>query len=159
MIRLGVISDSHQAQLWAEAFLRQARKRRYDAVVFLGDGESEARFLSRRLEMPLHFVAGNCDWSSKAPRELLLRYEGHTLLATHGHLHDVKWEMDHLSYYAEDQGADIALYGHTHIPKCEYVGPTLTLNPGALMNGCYAELELDRERVLPRLLNLEDVVG
>lgn len=156
MIRLGVISDSHQSQLWAEAFLRRAEKAKYDAVVFLGDGESEARWLARRLSMPFEYVAGNCDWSSKAPRELLLRFEGHTLLATHGHRYDVKWEMDRLSYAAEAQGADVALYGHTHIPKCEYVGPVLTVNPGPLMEGCYAEVTLEGRRVTPRLLNLYD---
>ena len=156
MVRLGVISDSHQSAFWAERYLDLANKRGYDAVVFLGDGESEAKWLKRRLKMPFEYVAGNCDWSSKAPREIFLHFAGHTIMATHGHMHDVKWQMDSLSYYAEAHGADIVLYGHTHIPKAEFVGPVLTVNPGALMNGYYAELELDGGRVVPRLLSMVD---
>ena len=156
MVRLGVISDSHQSEFWARRYLDLANKRRYDAVIFLGDGESEAKWLKKRLNMPLEYVAGNCDWSSKAPRELFLRFGGHTLLAVHGHKFDVKWQMESLSYYAEEHGADVALYGHTHIPKAEYVGPVLAVNPGALMNGYYAEVELDGARVVPRLLSMYD---
>ena len=154
MVRLAVISDSHQSQFWVERFLKRANRERYDGAVFLGDGESEARWLARRLKLPFQYVAGNCDMFSKVPREILLRYEGHTILATHGHMHDVKWEMDDISYYAEERGADIVLYGHTHIPKAEFVGPVLCVNPGALMHGDFAELTLEGKRVVPRLLNL-----
>ena len=156
MVRLGVISDSHQSQFWVERFLKRANAAKYDAVVFLGDGESEAGWLRRRLKMPLHFVAGNCDMFSKSPREVVLEYGGHRIMAVHGHLYDVKWEMDRLSYAAEAQGADIALYGHTHVPKAEFVGPVLTVNPGALMRGCYAELSIDGPRAAPVLLRLDD---
>ena len=156
MIRLGIISDSHQAQFWTERYLELANREKYDAVFFLGDGESEARWLKRRLSMPLYHVAGNCDVFSKAPRELVTDLGGHRLLATHGHLLDVKWGLDRLSYTAEAQGADIALYGHTHVPAAEFVGPVLTVNPGALMSGCYAEIELDGKRVVPRLLSMSD---
>ena len=154
MIRLGVISDSHHSEHWTSLFLNRANREGYDAVYFLGDGESEARWLSRRLTMPFQYVAGNCDLFSQTPRELLVKHGAHRLLAVHGHLFDVKWEMDTLSYYAEERGADIVLYGHTHNPKAEYVGPVLMLNPGALEDGCFAELWLDGNRATPKLLRL-----
>lgn len=156
MVRLGVISDSHHSEYWVQSFLRRATKEQYDAVYFLGDGESEAKWLKRRLKMPLYFVCGNCDVFSKAERALIGEHEGHRLVAVHGHYLDVKWGLETLSYYAEEQGADIALYGHTHIPRAEFVGPVFTLNPGALMNGNFAELTIDGKRVVPRLLYLGD---
>lgn len=156
MIRLGVISDSHQNQLWTERFLELANRERYDAVFFLGDGESEARWLRRRLNMPMHFVAGNCDVFSKAPREIVESFGELRVLAVHGHLYDVKWELDRLSYAAESQGARVALYGHTHIPAVEYVGPVLTMNPGALTRGCYGELNIEGKTAIPLLKRLTD---
>lgn len=36
-----------------------------------------------------------------------------------------------LAYRAKDNGADIALFGHTHEPLCEYAYGVLLLNPRA----------------------------
>lgn len=154
MVRLGVISDSHRADHWVRQFLKRANAQRYDAVYFLGDGEAEARWLARRLDMPLYALAGNCDMPSKNPRERVDRWEGCTLLAAHGHTLDVKWGLQALSYRASEVGAGVALYGHTHEPRAEYVGPVLTFNPGALMEGCYGELTIDGGRIVPRLFDL-----
>ena len=133
MVRLAIVSDSHQSQFWTQRFLDRANKERYDGVFHLGDGEAEARWLSRRLKMPFQYVAGNCDMFSKVAREIFASYEGHRILACHGHTHDVKWGLEQLSYYAEERGADIALYGHTHVPEHipSYKGVTI-LNPGSL---------------------------
>lgn len=154
MVRLGIVSDSHQSQFWTERFLKTANEAGYDAVIHLGDGEADARWLERRLNMPIRYVAGNCDLFGKAARELFISHEGHRILACHGHLHDVKWGLERLSYYAEERGVDIALYGHTHEARACYVGPVLMINPGALMRGRYAELLLDGGRVVPTLKEL-----
>ena len=154
MVRLAIVSDSHQSQFWTQRFLDRANKERYDGVFHLGDGEAEARWLSRRLKMPFQYVAGNCDMFSKVAREIFASYEGHRILACHGHTHDVKWGLEQLSYYAEERGADSALYGHTHEAAASYVGPVLMINPGALMRGRFAELVLDGTRAIPTLLEL-----
>ena len=159
MIRLGIVSDSHDYGDWLERWLALSRERRYDAVFHLGDYHSDARWLERRLDVPMYCVAGNCDTFSKAPRMVRATYGGHTLLAVHGHLQDVKYRYDTLSYYAEENGADIALFGHTHRPYTGYEGRVLLLNPGALMNGRYAELLIDGDRVVPYLLDLRDKDG
>ena len=154
MVRLGLISDSHNRESCVQRFLAVAERERYDAVYHMGDGESDARWLGRRLKMPLVFVAGNCDMFSKAAREARGQHEGHRLLAVHGHLYDVRYGLDRLSYFAESNGADIALYGHTHDPRVCFVGPTLMINPGALMDGRYGELLLDGARMVPRRMRL-----
>ena len=156
MIRLGIISDSHNAQTWVERWLALANRQKYDAVFHLGDGQGDAKWLGRRLDMPLIAVAGNCDYRSGLPGEALSTYGGHRLLAVHGHRHDARWGLEQLSYYAESRGAGIALFGHTHEPVAYYVGPVMMINPGALLRGCYAELTLDGRRIVPSLLSLNE---
>ena len=79
------------------------------------------------------------------------------MLAVHGHRFDVKWGLDQLSYYAEERGAKVVLYGHTHIAAAEFVGPVLMVNPGALMRGQYAELVIDGDRATPYLKDMSDI--
>ena len=156
MTRLGIVSDSHGYDLWLERYLELCRREKYDAVFHLGDYDSDARWLERRLEIPMISVAGNCDSFSKKPRMARAAYGSHRLLAVHGHLQDVKYGYDRLSYYAEDQGATIALFGHTHRAYVGWVGGVLLVNPGALMDGRYAELTLDGESTVPLLKSFKD---
>ncbi len=154
MIRLGVISDSHDRTVWLEKYADKCRGERYDAVFHLGDHDSDARWLERHVDCPVLFVAGNCDMFSKTPREVQASWEGHRILAVHGHMQDVKYGLERLSYCAEERGADIALFGHTHEPYVGWLGPVMLMNPGALMNGRYGELLIDGRRLVPRLGNL-----
>ena len=155
MTRLGVVSDSHDRGVWLERYLKLCRKEKYDAVFHLGDYDSDARWLQKRLETPVIAVAGNCDMFSELPRMVRAAYGPHRLLAVHGHLQDVKYGYDRLSYYAEEKGAEIALFGHTHHPYAGYSGRTLMINPGALNEGRCGELLLDGKRVVPYLLDLK----
>lgn len=156
MIRLGVISDSHDRTYWIERWLEFAKGQNYDAVFHLGDYDSDARWLSRRLDAPMTSVAGNCDMFSKLPCMARSAYGTHRILAVHGHLQDVKYSYDRLCYYAEEQQCGIALFGHTHRPYAGYEGGILLMNPGALMDGCYGELLLDGDRAVPRLYSFRD---
>lgn len=156
MFRLGIVSDSHNSQFWLERYLKKCRAEKYDCVFHLGDLHSDARWLERRLEIPMICVAGNCDMFSDQAREARATYDGHLILAVHGHHQDVKYGYDRLSYYAEERGADIALFGHTHRPWVGWVGRAMLMNPGALMDGCYGELLIDGKRLVPKLYNFKD---
>ena len=105
---------------------------------------------------PLIAVAGNCDMFSSQQRMARAAYGAHRILAVHGHLQDVKYGYDRLSYYAEEVGANIALFGHTHEAYAGWMGGVLLVNPGALMDGRYAELVLDGDRATPYLKSLKD---
>ena len=156
MVRLGIISDSHERGLWLERFLARAQREKYDAVFHLGDVCEDAQWLERRLETPFYSVAGNCDYLSWRPRALTAEYEGHRLLAVHGDMQGVKGGLATLARFAVDNGADIALFGHTHRPCAAYEGRILCVNPGALRDGRFAELTLDGGRMIPYLKNLND---
>ena len=154
MVRLGIISDSHGGMVRLGQFARLAEREKLDAIIHLGDGQSDAKWLQKNVSMPVHFVAGNCDWPGSAPREARLSFGGVQILAVHGDNYGVKLDYGPLSYYAEEAGAAIALFGHTHQPFAGYVGGTMLLNPGALNAGKYAILEIEKGNAVPFLKEL-----
>lgn len=156
MIKLGIVSDSHGREIQLERFERICRQEKYDAVIHLGDTREDARWLEKNLPVRLISVSGNCDPFSKQQREARMVYEGHRLLAVHGDAYGVKYGFERLSYYAEEIGAEIALFGHTHQQFSGYVGGILMINPGALKDGCYGELLLNGSHVIPWGRSLND---
>lgn len=84
-------------------------------------------------------VMGNCDFGTQRSSALVCETDGVTILATHGHLSDVKYDysLETLTSQAIEAGADIALFGHTHRQHLsENRGVTL-LNPGTAGRGYY----------------------
>ena len=154
MVKLAVISDSHWGQVHLEMFLRVARAENFDAILHLGDGISDAKRLAKELTTEVHYVAGNCDPRFSCDRELRLTYGDVRILMVHGDLYNVKYDNGPLSYYAEEAGAQVALFGHTHQPFASYVGRVLMVNPGALKDGRYAVLQIDRGQAVPFLKEL-----
>lgn len=154
MLKIAVISDSHGAKVRLDMFRRVAEEEKFDAVIHCGDGVSEAKWLGKNLPCEVKYVAGNCDFFGKDPRELTATYGGVRMLAVHGDLYDVKWDLTRLSYYAEEKLVQIALFGHTHQPFAGYVGGTMLVNPGALKDGRYAVVQIENGQAVPFLKTL-----
>ena len=105
------------------------------AVLFLGDGLDEVHTLASR--MPLYAVRGNCDYGAADEDELLVKIGRHRALLLHGHTAGAKSGEDGLIARARARGADIVLYGHTHLRSERYLtpeegGPLWIFNPGSL---------------------------
>lgn len=136
VMRVGVFSDSHGDR---EALQRLLDKMgRVDAACFLGDVASDAMFLRDRLaamphEPVLYAVRGNNDLASMLPDDLLIELGGRRIHMEHGHRCP---SLMTLAYRAQDRGAQIALFGHTHEPHCEFAYGVLLLNPGSAGNRC-----------------------
>ena len=156
MTRIGVVSDSHGGRLHLERFVEICRAENFDLVFHLGDVLEDARWLEKNLEIPVTSVAGNCDFYAHHPREARVTVEGKRLLLLHGDRYRVKLGYDMLSYYAEENSMDAALFGHTHQPFAGYVGRALLVNPGALKNGHYCILEVSAGDIVPRILNMDE---
>ena len=156
MTRIGVVSDSHGGKLHLERFIEICRAEHFDQVFHLGDVLDDARWLEKNLEIPVTSVAGNCDFYAHHPREARVTVEGKRLLLLHGDRYRVKLGYDMLSYYAEENAVDAALFGHTHQPFAGYVGRALLINPGALKNGHYCILEVSAGDIVPRILNMDE---
>lgn len=156
MTRIGVVSDSHGGRLHLERFVEICRAENFDLVFHLGDVLEDAHWLEKNLEIPVTSVAGNCDFYAHHPREARVTVEGKRLLLLHGDRYRVKLGYDMLSYYAEENSMDAALFGHTHQPFAGYVGRALLINPGALKNGHYCILEVRAGDIVPRILNMDE---
>jgi len=114
-----------------EAVLEKTRKS-IDAVVHLGDGWDEIHDIMRAYpNIPLYAVTGNCDYGS-GPSSLTFHFAAKKFLITHGHKFNVKSGYLRLSLWAQENEADVCMFGHTHVPELFYSGRTLMLNPGSV---------------------------
>ncbi len=133
-MKVAVFSDTHGV---TTPMVRAIRQVRPDALVHLGDYERDTAVLLKEFpELPLYHVCGNCDYAPSAPNCLTVQLGPVTVFLTHGHLYHVEYgHIDSLVYAAQEAGAQLALYGHTHIPLHEDVGGVKVLNPGAAGKG------------------------
>ena len=137
-MRVGVFSDSHGDHEALDELLE--RMGALDAVCFLGDVARDAEHLRERLAaMPnqpvLYAVRGNNDYYSTCtlPWDLLIELGGVRIYMTHGHR---LVSLMNLAYKAQECGAQVALFGHTHQVLCETAQGVLLLNPGSAGNFC-----------------------
>ena len=135
-----VLSDSHRNRKNIDRAV--ALNRRADAILFLGDGIDDLGGESAFMGIPVFAVRGNCDvfsfsHSQNFPEELSLSFEGRNILMMHGHRFGVKISEDRALSYAYQKGADILLFGHTHIPTEKYIPCGETVNETVFERGMY----------------------
>ena len=82
------------------------------------------------IDMLIHAgdVEGNLEKILGPKRE----YKIHKVFLTHGHHYGVSWTVANLRDAAEDCGAEVAIFGHTHRPFLEEQNDILLLNPGSV---------------------------
>lgn len=134
MIRAAVFSDTHGN---TEPMLRAARASGADVLIHLGDYDRDALCLREVfLDTPLYSVCGNCDLTPLAPERRVITLGPVRALLTHGHLYGVsRWQADTLAYAAQELGAQLAMFGHTHAAVYETVGGVTLINPGTAGKG------------------------
>ena len=125
-----VISDTHGNVPVLEKLLPLMREADY--VFHLGDGAADLARFYKELSGKIFSVGGNCDVFFSGDREGLVEIEGVTLLYCHGHRYSVKRGTDELLARAQEQGAAVALYGHTHEARIDERKGVTLINPGAL---------------------------
>lgn len=155
-----VFSDSHGTIEPMTALLEQELP---DMVIHLGDHADDAKKLADRFPMRLVSVAGNSydDLYGGAPERMLLKLEGHTVLACHGHRYQVKSSLLALGYAAQSAEADLVLFGHTHTPCDVTDGAVRFINPGSAGRGylhgnTYARLTVTQDEISCEIRRLSD---
>ena len=150
MKRLFVMSDSHDTKGMLELCAQYIEERRYDEIIHLGDFRRDADWLEERLGRSITAVAGNCDFFSHELRETIIRVEKVNIFICHGDKYGVKTGYDRLSYHADEMTCKMALFGHTHQPFAADVGGVMLVNPGTLINGRAAEIDIDGDKITVR---------
>lgn len=127
-----VLSDSHAGLSFMRAAVKAVRP---DALVHLGDYYDDGEVLAKENgHIPMYQVPGNCDRFRcfGKPELLCLDVGGVRMLMTHGHNEGVKYSQSRLIAQAQQFGAAIALYGHTHVVDCHREENGLwVVNPGS----------------------------
>lgn len=105
-----------------------------DIIVHCGDApREETNWLTEYCRAAtVVCVRGNCDFSSCGKKDSeMLNVQGKNIMITHGHLFRAKYGLAGLAAAAEQRGADIVFFGHTHIPTDETIGNVRLINPGS----------------------------
>lgn len=153
-VRILVVSDSH-GRIDILKRVIQTYGFSCDALIFCGDGindlflilsKSSSDFELKKCIPPLIiFVRGNNDGISysffdgkneinaRIPNSQTLKVLDKKIFITHGNSFSVYYGTENLAFTAlEENGAQIALFGHTHIPSDEITKKVRCINPGSI---------------------------
>lgn len=129
-MKILVVSDSHGF----EGNLRKVIERvePIDMLIHLGDFESGEDRIKKMVNCDVHMVPGNNDYAPHLDRDKVVSIAGHRIFLTHGHKYGVYYGLYGLYDKAKENNCDVVLYGHTHIPKINYMDDITFVNPGSI---------------------------
>lgn len=130
---VAVVSDSHGNRNSIEKLKKRISKA--EVLIFLGDGESDLLEICSEFKGEVYAVKGNCDMSNKYPEERLIKILDKKIFICHGHRYGVKYGYNSIFYRGKELGADIVLFGHSHLPIIEEEDGILLMNPGSISHG------------------------
>lgn len=134
-MKILVFSDSHGTISHMEKAVQLETP---DHMIHLGDYTRDSLALAQRFPLiPLHFVAGNCDYGDTSPTEQVITLDGVRLFLTHGHRYQIKYMYLRAVYAALEENAQILLFGHTHRAECFQEQGLWAMNPGTAKLGSY----------------------
>ena len=131
-MKIGIVSDSHGNTSVFEDMLAMPGAAEAEMWLHAGDFAPDADDLEIMSGKRVVRVLGNCDfYVDGVHEETVVVVAGHRIFLTHGHLFNVRFHTMMLAEAARTAGADIAVYGHTHIALEEH-GDVTVLNPGSI---------------------------
>ncbi len=129
-MKILVVSDSHGKNKYLDEVIKKVSP--IDLCIHLGDLEGSEHFLEGVLDCPLEMIAGNNDYFLDLPKVKELMIGKYRVLMTHGHRQRVNFGVEDIKMWGRENGANIVLFGHTHLPFLE-ISPDITLlNPGSI---------------------------
>ena len=148
-MKILVLSDSHGKVGLLEDIINDNAGA--DIIAFLGDGERDFYRALRNCRVPedkeIWQVQGNCDPLSREEVTLIKEAAGIRFYVTHGFEQAVKWGLDKISYKAEEQRCQVALFGHTHSRHLSNHGGVILFNPGSVAAGSYGLININNGEI------------
>lgn len=156
MKRILIFSDTHNDINPCIRLLMNMKD--VDAIIHAGDCVRDAEDLHYAFpDIPMHYVRGNNDFLSGAPDKLTVTIGGKKILIVHGHMERVKYDLSlsTLTEKGEQTNADLVVFGHTHMPRTEYRGKMIILNPGSVrFTRTYAVAEIEDDVLKTSIINI-----
>ena len=151
-MKILIVSDTHRNEDNLISVLE--REENLDLLIHCGDVEGAEYEIEHYAGCKTVFVAGNNDFFSGLPREVVLELEGYKVWVTHGHNYYVNANPEYIRKEARARGMDMVFYGHTHRPVIDKTEDLLVVNPGSLTyprqdgrQATYAILEIEKKEV------------
>ena len=152
-MKILILADSHG--FW-ETIYKIALREKPNVILHAGDGQGALERLAALLaeDLPhcvLHGVRGNCDRDDRVtPTNLLVELGGLRIYMIHGHLFpELRFGLlTNAAAFAKKQGADLLVYGHSHVQKDTVAGDLRCVNPGAAYQDRYAVLVIGADGAL-----------
>lgn len=136
-MKILLVSDSHRD---VKYLYEVVEKENPNIIMYAGDYSSDAYDLNLAFDIPVYIVRGNCDYDDYTGidiEEIKIDGLGKVIL-THGHLFDVKRNMNSIYTMGVEKNANMVIFGHTHIQHLSKFNNILFVNPGAIVNHEYA---------------------
>lgn len=93
-MKILIVSDTHGHEENLERVVEKVGK--IDCLLHLGDVEGQEDYIEALVSCPVHIVAGNNDFFSELPREIVVTIGDYRILMTHGHYYGVSVETSML---------------------------------------------------------------
>ncbi|MDR0321556.1 MAG: YfcE family phosphodiesterase [Treponema sp.] len=103
-------------------------------AAFLGDGLSDIRPAvdATGFLCDWKLINGNNDFGFSLPESSVFDFEEHRFFICHGHRYTLYGGYNALVAAARNEGADVALSGHSHVPYKKTVSGIQLINPGSV---------------------------
>ena len=125
-----IVSDTHGSY---DNFDRAvAIEKPFDVLVHCGDVGIDLDEVEIRQQCQVHVVSGNNDFGRFYPDKKIFFAGDTKIVALHGHRYRLYSDLMPLYYLANENDAEVVMFGHLHVPMIEdYDGVTI-INPGSL---------------------------
>lgn len=150
MKKILVLSDTHGNISALEKLVPIMKDSDY--IFHLGDYYKDIK-LFKEFDNKIYSVKGNCDGGGS---DIVLDIEGLKIMLTHGDKYGVKSGLTRLSLKAEEIGAKVVYYGHTHIAKIEEFNGVHFINPGCatlFANNSYCYSVIFNGKIVSKIVN------
>ncbi|MFC4403939.1 metallophosphoesterase family protein [Gracilibacillus xinjiangensis] len=147
MPKVLIISDSHG---WESELLEIKERHQHEVEAMIHCGDSELLHSSEELS-GMNVVKGNMDNDDNLPEEIDFTVDNLHFFVAHGHMHQIKFTLQPISYRGDEVGANVVCFGHSHIAGAEKAENKLFINPGSIRlprsqhPGSYAILSANRD--------------
>jgi phosphoesterase, MJ0936 family len=147
-----VVSDNHGDQKILEKLVHHYQNK-VEALIHCGDSELS---FDADLRRQFLIVGGNMDFDQQFPASLTQKIGAETIFVAHGHRLGINYDLTKMQLAAQQAGATLAFYGHSHQLACEMAAGCLFLNPGsisqprghwAILGGTYAIVTTTPEKI------------
>ena len=129
-MRIFVISDTHGRT--DEIIEKIKEMEEPDLIIHLGDYVEDGIRIEEETYIETIIVRGNGDYfHTEFNEDELITINNKKIFISHGHNYNVRYGEDNIIYKGMELGADLILFGHTHIPILFKEENILVMNPGS----------------------------